>query len=245
MNLKRCTFDQKIQENDSILLFLPPDVLEEKQVDTQYISSQLDVIYEDENILIVNKPYGLLSQSDQSKTQDCLVNRVQAYLMEKNEYDPNKEHSFAPSICHRLDRNTTGLVIAAKNANALRKVNEAIANRKIQKMYRAYFSMCYYIRKENTVAKVSDKKLEGYQKALMDVHVERNDGENSICTITLHTGRFHQIRALMGHIKHPLLGDVKYGYHGKKRPIQLMAYRLEFHDVDLPLQQTVFEIPRA
>ena len=240
VNRKRCTFDQKIQENDSILLFLPPDVLEEKQVDTQYISSQLDVIYEDENILIVNKPYGLLSQSDRSKTQDCLVNRVQAYLMEKNEYDPNKEHSFAPSICHRLDRNTTGLVIAAKNANALRKVNEAIANRKIQKMYRAYitgtfkekdFSMCYYIRKENTVAKVSDKKLEGYQKALMDVHVERNDGENSICTITLHTGRFHQIRALMGHIK--------------KRPIQLMAYRLEFHDVDLPLQQTVFEIPRA
>ena len=105
--------------------------------------------------------------------------------------------------------------------------------------------MCYYIRKENTIAKVSDKKLKGYQKALMDVHVERNDGENSICTITLHTGRFHQIRALMGHIKHPLLGDVKYGYHGKKRPIQLMAYRLEFHDVDLPLQQTVFEIPRA
>ena len=110
VNRKRCTFDQKIQENDSILLFLPPDVLEEKQVDTQYISSQLDVIYEDENILIVNKPCGLLSQSDQSKTQDCLVNRVQAYLMEKNEYDPNKEHSFAPSICHRLDRNTTGLV---------------------------------------------------------------------------------------------------------------------------------------
>lgn len=64
-------------------MFLPPDVLEEKQVDTQYISSELDVIYEDENILIVNKPYGLLSQSDQSKTQDCLVNRVQAYLMEK------------------------------------------------------------------------------------------------------------------------------------------------------------------
>lgn len=88
-------------------------------------------------------------------------------------------------------------------------------------------------------------KIRGLSKALMDVHIERNDGENSICTITLHTGRFHQIRALMGHIKHPLLGDVKYGYHGKKRPIQLMAYRLEFHDVDLPLQQTVFEIPRA
>ena len=72
------------------------------------------------------------------KIKIVLVNRVQAYLMEKNKYDPNKEHSFAPSICHRLDRNTTGLVIAAKNANALRKVNEAIANRTIQKMYRAH-----------------------------------------------------------------------------------------------------------
>ena len=91
VNRKRCTFDQKIQENDSILLFLPPDVLEEKKVETNYISSKLDVIYEDENILIVNKPYGLLSQSDQSQNQDCLVNRVQAYLMEKNKYDPNKE----------------------------------------------------------------------------------------------------------------------------------------------------------
>ncbi len=70
VNRKRCTFDQKIQENDSILLFLPPDVLEEKKVETNYISSKLDVIYEDENILIVNKPYGLLSQSDQSQNQD-------------------------------------------------------------------------------------------------------------------------------------------------------------------------------
>ena len=254
VNRKRCIFDQKIQENDIILLFLPPDVLEEKSVEKEYISSELDVVYEDENILIVNKPYGLLSQSDQSQNQDCLVNRIQAYLMEKNEYDPRKEHSFAPSICHRLDRNTTGLVIAAKNANALRKVNEAIANRSIQKMYRAYvsgtfkqndFSMCYYLRKENTIAKVSDRKREGYQKALMDVHVETDDGENSICTITLHTGRFHQIRALMGHIEHPLLGDVKYGYRGKKKSIKLMAYRLEFHDIDLPLRQREFEIPRA
>lgn len=254
VNRKRCTFDQKLQLNDIVLLFLPPDVLEEKKIETNYISAKVDVIYEDDNILIVNKPYGLLSQSDQSKNQDCLVRRVQAYLMQKNEYDPSQEHFFAPSICHRLDRNTTGLVIAAKNADALRKVNDAIAKRQIQKVYRAHvtgtfvqkdFSMCYYIRKENTIAKVSDTKKEGYQKALMDVHVETDDGENSICTIVLHTGRFHQIRALMGHIQHPLLGDVKYGYRGKKRPIQLMAFRLVFDSIDLPLNQKEFEIPKA
>ena len=254
INRKRCTFDQKLIEGDCILLFLPPDVLEEKTIEKGYISSDLDVVYEDENLLIVNKPYGLLSQSDQKEKQDCLVNRVRAYLIEKNEYDPKKEHSFAPSLCHRLDRNTTGLVIAAKNANALRKVNEAIANREITKMYRAAvtgsfkqqnFKMHYYIRKENTVAKVSNDYKPGYQEARMDVHVEKKDGENSICTIKLHTGRFHQIRALMGHIQHPLVGDVKYGYQGKKQPIQLMAFRLVFHSIDLPLKQKEFEIPEA
>ena len=118
----------KVEEEDVIQVTLPDP--QNTEINPENIP--LDIVYEDENILIVNKPYGLLSQSDQSQNQDCLVNRVQAYLMEKNEYDPNKEHSFAPSICHRLDRNTTGLVIAAKNANALRKVNEAIANRTIQ-----------------------------------------------------------------------------------------------------------------
>ena len=84
----------KVEEEDVIQVTLPdPQSTEIRPEDIP-----LDIIYEDENILIVNKPYGLLSQSDQSKTQDCLVNRVQAYLMEKNEYDPNKEHSFAPSI---------------------------------------------------------------------------------------------------------------------------------------------------
>lgn len=254
VNRKRCTFDQKLVEGDTILLFLPPDVLEEKAIKKTYVCSDLDIVYEDDNLLIVNKPYGLLSQSDQKEMQDCLVNRVRGYLMKKKEYDPNTEHSFAPSLCHRLDRNTTGLVIAAKNANALRLVNEAIANREITKMYRAKvsgtfqqndFSMHYYIRKEGTVAKVSNQYKPGYQEAKMDVHIEREDGENSICTIQLHTGRFHQIRALMGHIHHPLVGDVKYGYQGKKQSIQLMAFRLVFHSIDLPLKQKEFEIPQA
>ena len=251
VNRKRCMYDQKLVENDVILLFLPPDVLEEKKVQKEYVNAHLDVVYEDHNILIVNKPYGLLSQSDSKENQDCLVNRVQAYLMKTNEYDPNKEHSFAPSICHRLDRNTRGLVIAAKNADALRKVNDAIAKRNITKMYRCKvvgtfkkkdFTMEYYLKKENTKALVSNVKKEGYVKALMDVHVENTDGKNSICIVTLHTGRFHQIRALFAHIKHPLVGDVKYGYHGEKHPIDLMAYRLVFHSIDLPLNQMEFEI---
>ena len=255
VNRKRCQFNQILDENDIVLLFLAPDVLEEKKSETfQYVSSELDVVYEDDNILIVNKPYGLLSQSDKKGVQDCLVSRVQGYLYEKKEYDPANEHSFAPTICHRLDRNTRGLVIAAKNAKALRSVNEAIAAREITKIYKASvsgifdekdFSISCYLKKQDTKAIVSDTKKEGYALALMDVHVNKQYKDRADCMITLHTGRFHQIRACMAHIHHPLVGDIKYGYSGRKEPIDLMACQLIFHSIDLPLQRKEFIIPKV
>lgn len=250
VNRKRCEFNQQLNENDTILLFLPPDVLEQKkEKQIQFENSELDIVYEDENILIVNKPYGLLSQSDSKGNQDCLVRRIQSYLYGKKEYDPSNENSFAPTICHRLDRNTTGLVIAAKNANALRVVNQAIADRKITKIYRAKvsgnfrkknISMNYFLKKEGTIALVSDVKKEGYAEAKMDCCVEKQHKNYAYCIITLHTGRFHQIRALMAHINHPLIGDVKYGYRGSKAKIELQAFKLIFHSVDLPLKAHEF-----
>ena len=254
VNRKRCEYNQLLNEDDVILLFLPPCVLEQKKDETiHFTKSELDVIYEDENLLIVNKPYGLLSQSDTKGEQDCLVRRIQSYLYEHKEYDPKNENSFAPTICHRLDRNTTGLVIAAKNAKSLRAVNHAIANREITKIYRAKvlgrfdkkdFSMIYYLKKDKTKAIVSDIKKDGYVEAKMDCHVEKQNNNYAECIITLHTGRFHQIRALMAHINHPLVGDVKYGYHGKKENIELQAYELIFHAIDLPLQIKKFTLEK-
>lgn len=249
VNRKRCTFDQKLNEEDVVLLFLPPDVLERKQ-DIAFVSTDLNIVYEDENILIVNKPYGLLSQSDTSEVQDCLVSRVQGYLIESGQFDPRQEHSFMPTICHRLDRNTTGLVIAAKNANALRVVNAAIKDRKIHKYYRAIVSnvlekdlhMSMYLKKSGTKAVVSKEKKPGYVLASMDVRVLERNREQSVCEIELFTGRFHQIRALMASIGHPLVGDVKYGYRGKKKRYSLVAYRLVFEDIGLPIKQNIFEI---
>ncbi|MDO4468107.1 MAG: RluA family pseudouridine synthase [Bacillota bacterium] len=251
VNRKRCTFDQILLENDSILLFLPPDVLVQKEVELLKEKVQLDVVYEDENLIIVNKPYGLLSQSDQKEIQDCLVTRVQRYLYDKKEYDPKSENSFAPTICHRLDRNTTGLVIAAKNAETLRIVNEAIKNRKIHKFYRAKvqgyfdqdaFSVKKYIRKEGTKALVSSSPQQGYQLAYMDVRVLSQENGEAICEIELHTGRFHQIRALMSSLSHPLTGDQKYGYKGKQKKYSLTAYKLDLSEVDLQMNQKNFEI---
>lgn len=247
VNRKRCTFDQKLVEEDHILLFLPPDVLEEKE--RKILKSlPLDIVYEDENILIVDKPVGLRSQKDIKGTQDCLVSRIQSYLYEKNEWNPDIEHAFAPTICHRLDRNTSGLVIAAKNAEALRKVNESIKNHKVHKFYRAwvegnltkpFYPMEYYLKKEGTMALVSKVKKPGFVKAKMNVRVLQRKKDRTYIEVELLTGRFHQIRALMAFIGHPLCKDRKYGSK-EKGQYELDAYRIII-DVDLPLKQNVFE----
>ena len=247
VNRKRCTFDQKLVEEDHVLLFLPPDVLEVKKREIVK-SLPLDIIYEDSNILIVDKPAGLRSQKDSKGSQDCLVSRVQSYLYEKHEWNPEKEHAFAPTICHRLDRNTSGLVIAAKNAEALRKVNESIQKHKVHKFYHAwvegslsesFYPMEYYLKKEGTRALVSKVKKPGYVQAKMNVRVLQRQKNQTYIEIELLTGRFHQIRAIMAFVGHPLCKDHKYGSK-EKGQYELDAYRLIL-DVDLPLRQNIFE----
>lgn len=249
VNRKRCEFNQILIEDDHILLFLPPDVLEQKQREVVE-SKPLQIVYEDDNLLIVNKPAGLLSQSDSKESQDCLVQRVQSYLFESKQWDPNIEHAFAPTICHRLDRNTQGLVVAAKNAQALRIMNEAISQRKVHKFYRAWvdgiveedcISMHSFLKKANTMALVQDHKAEGFVRADMNVKVVERQKNRTMIEVELLTGRFHQIRALMAHVNHPLCHDYKYGSKSKGHYF-LQAFRLDLSEVDLPLSQTIFEI---
>ncbi len=249
VNRKRCEFNQLLQQGDTILLFLPPDVLEQKEREIQSFKP-LDIVYEDDNLLIVNKPYGLLSQSDQAGNQDCLVSRIQSYLFETKQYDPQKETSFSPAICNRLDRNTTGLVMAAKNAKTLRIVNEAIQNRKIHKYYKAVVDgnlkkdemVSLYIKKDGTKALASSYEKDGYKLAQMKFHILENRNNETLIDIELMTGRFHQIRCSMSYLHHPLIGDVKYGYKGKKKKMELQAYRLVLDDIDLKINQSIFEI---
>lgn len=251
VNRKRCSYDQILNEKDQILLFLPPDCLSDKKRETSFLSTSINVVYEDKNILIVNKPAGLLSQKDSAEQQDTLVSRIQGYLFEKKEYDPTSALSFAPAICNRLDRNTRGLVIAAKNAASLRILNDAIAQRKIHKYYKAYvsghlkekqFLIKKYISKVNTKALVCDEPKAGYKMAIMEGKVIEQDEKNTWVEIELHTGRFHQIRALMSSISHPLVGDKKYGYKGNDMEIDLIAYKLRFDQLDLPLISHEFVI---
>ncbi len=197
-------------------------------------SSPLAVVYEDTNLLIADKPSGIAAHGE----EDCLLDRIQSYLFEKGEYDPNRENTFAPSLCNRIDKNTSGLVIAAKNAAALRLINEKLKNREIDKFYAA---------KVEGELKSKEGTIEGYTKKdeknrKMEFFKTETSGakycktqykviRDNLVEVKLLTGRTHQIRASFAAIGHPLVGDVKYGAakNGRRDFQMLRAYKIEFN----------------
>ena len=136
VNRKRCEISQRLALGDTMQCYIAEEFYE-TQSTRQFLQvpSTLDIVYEDEHILLINKPKGLRAHSDTSEVQDNLADRLLHYLYESQEYDPAHEQSFTPALCHRIDRNTQGLVIAAKTAAALRCMNEKIAAREVEKKY--------------------------------------------------------------------------------------------------------------
>ncbi len=187
-----------------------------------------DVVYEDENILIADKKAGMLSHSDDGEASDTLIDNIKAYLYSKGEYDPKNELSFAPALCNRIDRNTSGLVIAAKNAEALRVMNEKIKNREIGKFYicavhgvleKKNDTLTAYLIKDsgsNTV-KLYGKPAPGRVKIVTKYKVLKQLSDKALLEIELITGKTHQIRSHMAYIGHPLLGEGKYGHNAKDK----------------------------
>ncbi len=244
VNRKRAQFDQILQEGDHILLFLAPDLLETKP-QTMEKRPDLDVVYEDENLIAANKPAGLLSVKDSAESQDTLNDRLLWHLYKNGEYDPAAEQSFRPALAHRLDRNTSGLVLAAKNAESARTLAEAIRERALKKSYLAVTRkkpvqghIEVWLKKEGTKALISESPKDGYDSAIMDVHTIEEDPVRHLCLsqIDLHTGRFHQIRATLAHFHTPLARDVKYGDKKGKGDYRLQAWKIS-------LENTPFEKP--
>ena len=136
-NGKRIAAEDKVQAGDILSIYLPDDVLEQSApvYEFMHASKTLSVVYEDEHVMLLNKPVGLIVHPDDREFTDTLIFRVQRYLYEKGEYDPEAENSFAPALVNRIDRNTCGIVIAAKTAVALRILNDKLKHREIEKHY--------------------------------------------------------------------------------------------------------------
>lgn len=240
VNRKRCTNDQRLHAGDQIQLFLPPQWLEEKKATVAFLQvpKALSIVYEDDQIVVIDKPVGLRSQSDQAQVQDCVVNRLLHYLYAKGEYDPEKEQSFTPAICNRLDRNTRGLIIAAKTAKALREMNEGIREHHVQKYYLACVEgvlqtktgeLRLYHKKEGTKAILFETPKPDTKPCSLRYQIWKKHAQHTIIEVELLSGKFHQIRAMFAFIHHPLLGDVKYGAKKQVAYQALAAYRLCFH----------------
>ena len=246
INGKRATPSQIIAEGDLIKLFIPDDFFPASDTVPSFanIRTDLDIVYEDENILLVNKRAGLSVHEDGNNSNNNLITYIQAYLYGKGEYDPSSEMSFAPALCNRIDRNTSGIVICAKNAQALRDMNARIKERNIDKYYLAAVHgnmpkksdtlTAYLIKNEKTnTVKIYDSPVGGAKKIITAYRVITEKCGLSLVEVHLLTGRTHQIRAHMAHIGHPLLGDGKYGVNRADRRDgykyqALCSYRLVF-----------------
>lgn len=228
-----------LNEGDVLTLYFKDEFFEPER-EFKYVKPRLDVAYEDGNIIIINKAAGVVSHADERKTAVTLIDMVKSYLYENGEYDPAAENSFSPALCNRLDRNTGGLVIAAKNAAALRCMNEIIRERRVHKFYMAiaegYLDGSGHLEgmaeRGGKVTRITDSAAPGAKAVSLDYRTLMQKGGYSLLEIELHTGRTHQIRAQLSAAGHPLAGDTKYGAHGGRYRQALWSVRLEFDSIE-------------
>lgn len=248
VNRKRAEQNYMLVEGDTIQLFIPEEFFEDNASEHSFmkLTPKIDIIYEDENIMLIDKKVGMIVHSDDDQQVDTLIDHVKAYLYRKGEYIPENEQSFAPSLCNRIDRNTGGIVIAAKNAETLRIINQKIKDNEITKRYlcaahgimenkRATLHGWLIKNSDTNMVKVFTAKpnSKDAKEIITKYTVLKVKNNMSLCEVELVTGRTHQIRAHFSSVGHPLLGDGKYGVNRDDKKIgykfqALYSYKLTF-----------------
>lgn len=243
INGKRARGDERVSLGDVVSVYLPDAAWPADNDNPADMPSAdtppIDIVYEDENILLVNKPAGLSVHEDDAGSRDTLIARIQGHLLRTDEYDPARENSFAPALCHRLDRNTSGLTLAAKNAASLRVLGEKMRSREIKKEYLCIVhgqpsppagTLTHFLWKDEAHKQVYVRpdRTCGAKTAITHYRTLDTSGELTLMECRLETGRTHQIRAQLAHVGHPLWGDGKYGVRDGRRYHALCAYRLTF-----------------
>ena len=247
VNGKRAEISTRLSVGDVLDLYINDEFFEkpEPTYDFLHAGTNLNILFEDENVLVLDKPVGLLAPPDDREYVDTLIGRVKRYLYEKGEYDPDAEQSFTPALVNRIDRNTGGIVLAAKTAEALRVLNQKMKDREIHKFYLCAVhgtpnpekgllkGYLWKDEKKNRVYVYKDYRP-GAKTIETKYRVLKSAENMSLVEVELLTGRTHQIRAHFASIGCPLVGDGKYGNNqsnrkqGGRRKQFLYSYKTVF-----------------
>ncbi len=218
VNGKKIKEQYVLEEEDTIEIRYIKTSGEKKKFER--IENNLKITYEDENILMVEKWPNLLVHSDTKNGEPTLTDYALSYLYDKGDYEPEKEVTFTPAPCNRLDRNTSGVVIFGKNFKYLKALNEAIRERSIEKYYMALVQgrikdgtyTGYILKNEDAnISKVYRTEVPNSKEIAMEVKTIQSCGTFSLIEINLLTGRSHQLRAHLSELGNPIVGDSKYG----------------------------------